>query len=424
MSFWKALRLFPLIVCAIIAVVTAFPATRVTTFRRGRPSILNTAADVVSADAVSSPESLLQETLLQGPQQSLLEEVAKNDRKKLWKRLEREVKVRARESSGSNTGMGFGGASKKTKGTTKERATTADSDHMLYDPNVDKKSCYGAVVMDQGVARINSVLSDATVASLLDYINALLEESQNPTRMAADMEERELYAQQTRFSDVLGKLNRWDMLLPLEESPEVMQALYELLIDDDDDSDNTAMLADTIRSILGPAPQLYELGTLISDPGSERQLLHADYNYQPDFTPVVPPALTCFVALQDIAQSMGPTTFLPQSATARHHQEILADDNENPSADSSLLATSPNQLNTLGRGDCSIYNPMLLHCGGANRSDQRRVIFYFSFKNPKFDEKDWPLAYASLSPDLRARGLTLPEIDGILKEWKKKTITG
>jgi len=84
-----------------------------------------------------------------------------------------------------------------------------------------------------------------------------------------------------------------------------------------------------------------------------------------------------------------------------------------------ILAESPNQLNTLGTGDCSLYNPMLLHCGGANRSNQRRVIFYFSFKNPKFDEKDWPLAYASLSPDLRARALSIPDIHGILKDWKK-----
>ena len=187
-----------------------------------------------------------------------------------------------------------------------------------------------------------------------------------------------------------------------------MQAMKELLVEDNS-------LRDVILSILGPAPQLYELGTLISDPGSERQMLHADYNYQPDFAPTVPPALTCFVALQDITKEMGPTTFIPKSATEEYHKEIQMRKYDY-SMDGCLLAESPNQLNTLGMGDCSIYNPMLLHCGGANRSDKRRVIFYFSFKNPKFDEKDWPLAYASLSPDLRARALTLPGIVEILKK--------
>jgi ectoine hydroxylase-related dioxygenase (phytanoyl-CoA dioxygenase family) len=145
-------------------------------------------------------------------------------------------------------------------------------------------------------------------------------------------------------------------------------------------------------------------------------MLHADYNYQPDFQPKLPPALTCFVALQDIDANMGPTTFLPSSATSLHHQEI-EDRQWDFSSKEGLLAESPNMLSTLNSGDCSIYNPMTLHCGGANRSEKRRCIFYFSFKNPKFNEKDWPLAYASLSPDLRARGLTLPDMHVILNDW-------
>jgi ectoine hydroxylase-related dioxygenase (phytanoyl-CoA dioxygenase family) len=117
-------------------------------------------------------------------------------------------------------------------------------------------------------------------------------------------------------------------------------------------------------------------------------MLHADYNYQPDFQPEVPPALTCFVALQDIDANMGPTTFLlPSSATYVYHQEI-ADRQWDFSSKEGLLAQSPNVLSTLNSGDCSIYNPMTLHCGGANRSEKRRCIFYFSFKNPKFNEKD------------------------------------
>jgi len=161
---------------------------------------------------------------------------------------------------------------------------------------------------------------------------------------------------------------------------------------------------------------------LMSDPGSERQLLHADYNYQPDFQPDIPPALTCFVALQDIDESMGPTTFLPSSATEEYHEEIAVGQDDgygDGQYKSQLLTKSANFLSTLQTGDCALYNPMTLHCGGANRSNKRRVIFYFSFKNKKYDEKDWPLAYASLRPDLRARGLSLADIQKIVKEYKE-----
>jgi ectoine hydroxylase-related dioxygenase (phytanoyl-CoA dioxygenase family) len=158
----------------------------------------------------------------------------------------------------------------------------------------------------------------------------------------------------------------------------------------------------------------------------------ADYNYAPDFQPDIPPALTCFVALQNISECMGPTTFILNSSTEEYHNEINAGQynmysssesttattdettDETTGGKSILLEKSKNKLSTLNIGDCSLYNPMTLHCGGANRSNSRRIIFYFSFKNPKFNEKDWPLAYASLRPDLRTRNLSLSQIKSIL----------
>eukprot|EP00977_Amphora_coffeiformis_P007454 scaffold1619_cov161-Amphora_coffeaeformis.AAC.14 len=386
--------------------ITAFTLGPRSTTSFGRELSSLVLYDAVALDTVSSPAALAEERMLQGPHQTLLEEASESKRNALWKRLQKEAKARARSSAPS---MGFGGAANKGTAPKKMKDSSSSMEHAEYDPDVDKKLRYGAVVMDQGVARVNGVLNKDTAAALLGYINQSLADTQKPR---TDLPEEELYKQQTKFSDVLGKLNRWDMLMPLEESKQVMQAMWELL-------EQTYALSDAIKSILGPAPKLYELGTLISDPGSERQMLHADYNFNPDFTPVVPPALTCFCALQDISPEMGPTTFIPKSATEEYHQEIQMREALEILAEEGILAESPNQLNTLGTGDCSLYNPMLLHCGGANRSNQRRVIFYFSFKNPKFDEKDWPLAYASLSPDLRARALSLPDIHAILKDWKK-----
>lgn len=359
-------------------------------------------ASTTTTDDVSTPASLIEEEMLLGPQQTLQLEIQELDREKAWKRLNKATKAQTRAAGSS--GSGFGAAGKPSK-----QEARAVGEHDIFGSKVDK-SRYGAVIMEQGVARINGRLSKATAASVLEFVNQHLAESLNPT----DTDNVDLYQQQTRFADVQGKHNRWDMLMPLEENSAVMQALYELLLEN-------RVLSETIESILGPAAQLYELGSLISDPGSERQMLHADYNYQPDFQPKLPPALTCFVALQDIDANMGPTTLLPSSATALYHQEI-ADRQWDFSSKEGLLAESPNVLSTLNSGDCSIYNPMTLHCGGANRSEKRRCIFYFSFKNPKFNEKDWPLAYASLSPDLRARGLTLPDMHVILKDWNKSKL--
>ena len=141
-----------------------------------------------------------------------------------------------------------------------------------------------------------------------------------------------------------------------------------------------------------------------------------------------------------MTETMGPTTFILNSSTEEYHNEIntgqytmysSGDDDESTIDEtetttttrgkSILLETSTNKLSTLNNGDCSLYNPMTLHCGNANRSNSRRIIFYFSFKNPKFNEKDWPLAYASLRPDLRTRNLSLSQIKTILvSEHDKK----
>jgi len=378
-------------------------------------------------DTISTPTSLIEEEMLLGPEQSFLLELEEPKRRKIWKQLEKATRLTSMSKSKS-TGGGFGGgggggfggggkskkagAKRKQKGAEANNKNEKQAEHSEFDAKQDK-SRFGAVIVEQGVARINGRLSQETAASLLEFINGYLEEAL--TTKVEDMSLEEIYKQQTYFADVREKLNRWDMLLPLEESETVQQALWELLVDD-------PVLADSIASILGHEAQLYEMGTLISDPGSERQLLHADYNYQPDFQPDIPPALTCFVALQDIDESMGPTTFLPSSATEEYHEEIAVGQDDgygDGQYKSQLLTKSTNFLSTLQTGDCALYNPMTLHCGGANRSNKRRVIFYFSFKNKKYDEKDWPLAYASLRPDLRARGLSLADIQKIVKEYKE-----
>jgi hypothetical protein len=56
-------------------------------------------------------------------------------------------------------------------------------------------------------------------------------------------------------------------------------------------------------------------------------------------------------------------------------------------------------LGLLPKGCCAIFDSRTLHCGGANRSDKSRALFYFTFKNPKIGDPGNPprcLDFASL----------------------------
>lgn len=47
-------------------------------------------------------------------------------------------------------------------------------------------------------------------------------------------------------------------------------------------------------------------------------------------------------------------------------------------------------LGLLPKGCCAIFDSRTLHCGGANRSDTSRALFYFTFKNPKIGDPGNP----------------------------------
>jgi hypothetical protein len=344
----------------------------------------------------------LEEALLEGDQQGVLEMATVAERKAATKAAKEHLKQQQRtkqQRGGGGFGGGSGGGTSSTK---KGTGSAAAATHDAFLPRVDKGG-FGAIVLQDGVARINGCLSPETSSDLLAYIHQQLVDSIEEVQSQEGG-----VAERDRFADVLGKRKRWDLLLPLEESPAVMQVLAELFREQGTD------LSGAIEAIVGKDARLYELSALISDPGSERQALHPDFPFQD----TLPPALTCFVALQDIDATMGPTTFLPKSSTPEHHQE-LKDRLWDSHSRRGLLASAPNKLSTLGNTDCSLYNPMTLHCGGANRSDKRRVLFYFSFMNPAIGAETMTEG-ASLRPELIERDLTLRSIKKIVKEWKKQ----
>jgi hypothetical protein len=165
------------------------------------------------------------------------------------------------------------------------------------------------------------------------------------------------------FADVLLKSNRCDMLLPLKGSPVVQTALRELLVQ--------GKLANVLVSTVGDEATLYELSVLISEPGSPRQPVHPDNPHQEH-----PPLVTCFVALQDIDATMGPTTFLPKTHTAEAHADF-----DNVSQRDAMLETRPNVHALLNAGDVALFDSRTMHCGGSNEGSTR-ALFYLSFRNP------------------------------------------
>ena len=62
-------------------------------------------------------------------------------------------------------------------------------------------------------------------------------------------------------------------------------------------------IGDAVEEILGEDAVVHECSCLISDHGSPRQVLHPD---TPQHETGETPLLTCFTALQDVSEDMGP----------------------------------------------------------------------------------------------------------------------
>lgn len=281
---------------------------------------------------------------------------------------------------GSQKGFGGGGSSNKSRFS-------------------DEAKSHAAVLRKEGVVRIDNVLSANLADRMRDFVLALrvdsLEQVAAGTLKNSD-----------RFADVLLKSNRCDLKIPLGyngslENP-AMEVLQHILCQ--------SAVKDTIAASLTDQAVLYELSCLISDPGSQRQVIHPDNPYLPNRED--PTLITCFIALQDVDVSMGPTVYLPRTHTAKAHaafqdESISPDQTESPK--DQLLRASKPLLGTLTKGSCAVYDSRVLHCGSANRSraNTSRAIFYFSFRNPAVA---YPGNPASIRSDLAAARLTLQDL--------------
>lgn len=251
-----------------------------------------------------------------------------------------------------------------------------------------------------GVVRIDDILSSEMADELREYVFNLRQRSEEEVRGGK-------VKQIERFADVLLKENRCDLTIPLEDI--IVGALLHVL--------QKTPVGKMMTSMLGKDAMLYELSCLVSDNGSNRQVVHPDTPCTSDDTAVL---YTCFIALQDIDMTMGPTTWLPKTHTLQAH-ELFKDDFAPSTGESSkdrLLRTTPSVLGVLPKGSCAIFDSRLLHCGGANTSDRSRALFYFSFKNSKIG---YPGNPGSIRPDLGSK-YTITTLEKELKAMKKQRI--
>ena len=121
---------------------------------------------------------------------------------------------------------------------------------------------------------------------------------------------------------------------------------------------------------------LYEVAAMITQPGSDRQAIHADMPFHD-----VPPLYSVFAALQDITMDMGPTVFLPGTISLSDQKEW-----SNISDRDNFLKKRTPYYALLKAGDLIVYDPRVLHCGASNESTtgKTRAIFNLGFRNPSF----------------------------------------
>jgi ectoine hydroxylase-related dioxygenase (phytanoyl-CoA dioxygenase family) len=218
-------------------------------------------------------------------------------------------------------------------------------------------------------------LSHNTCDALLRFINA-----------ENDAAKLQVTDNAVPFDDRFGGVNcrgqnngvfgyRQDMFLPM--SAEVVRTAM---------SEAVTALSPLLLETVTAEGMVHEFSSFVADPGAPRQCIHADTIVLP--CPQYPdasmePLYTIFIALQDIDEDMGHTQFLPQTHTPEAHVLWNVDQRKK---EQFLLKQSVVQ-SSLKKGDVSIFDSRLLHCGCANTSAKRRVLAYCTVSK----QQRWPL---------------------------------
>ncbi|KAL3941696.1 MAG: hypothetical protein SGBAC_003976 [Bacillariaceae sp.] len=295
----------------------------------------------------------------------MLVERGKYEGELLSKSAHQPVPLEGNVVKGASGGGGFGGGSGGGSASSKKSVLKTQA------------KAHAKVLREQGVVRIDNVLSKDLADSIRERVYQMREGSEKLVQSGA-------IPSLARFADVLLKENRCDMTIPLgvecdddDDKVEewVPQALASVLVE--------SPVGGTYQNLLGAKAILREWSCLMSDPSSNRQVLHPDTPYQEE-----PVLYTCFIALQDIDLDMGPTTWMPETHDSQEIHTQFQNDVKSSGDDYSpkdqLFLSKPTVLGTLSKGSCAIFDSRLLHAGGANTSKTKksRALLYCTFQNP------------------------------------------
>lgn len=273
-------------------------------------------------------------------------------------------KLRAKQAK---SGTGFGAGASKV------------------DPNVQLAMEQAKVVHRDGVLRIDGALSPQLADELREYV---LQQQV----LAAVRTEESLASSHSFYGVENQRKSRCDLQLSLLRGGYAADgnAIGNGNVGDDDGSQKH-VLADSLQHLLGEDGTLrflyenlvtlkgefYELAAVITDPGSTRQKVHPDLPFQD-----TAPLYVIFLALQDVDELMGPTSFLLRTHTAKENA-IFKDPSQE--VRDAQLSSAECRLSTLKKGDAILFDARILHCGNANdlENGSTRALFNFSFRNPK-----------------------------------------
>mmetsp|Transcript_17939 Transcript_17939/g.27144 ORF Transcript_17939/g.27144 Transcript_17939/m.27144 type:complete len:450 (+) Transcript_17939:46-1395(+) len=387
--------LFLMIMCLVISSSSAFPLNSNNNHHKCISSVHSTTTALYSSSI--DPRQLLYQDQQQAmhrralhEEELLLQSSSKKNNKLQELRAPKSIKVSSVQS-GTGFGGGSGIATKKT-----QQARLAESQAKLLEKD--------------GVLRINQVLQPDTADALRDYVLQQQSVAQQIT------EDNPLLAR-TFYGVEQGRKHRCDLQLSL------LCGGYAVDDDDTDGSSTTTThaLADALQELLGSKGtlrsiyeelvtldgELYELAAVVTDPGSDRQIVHPDLPFQ-----YPAPLYVIFLALQDVTPDMGPTSFLLGTHTEEQNRIF----NSNTDDKDEQLKNAKCRLATLKKGDAVLFDARILHCGNANQSTKSRGLFNFSFRNPQVTGN---LGYeGSIRPGY-CEQMTLRDVSQALEEYEK-----
>jgi len=307
-----------------------------------------------------SPSADARGLLYQDQQESMLRRALEEEKIMSSKKAPSELTAPSIKMKPPKAGTGFGGSAKNKNS---------------LDPSKRLAEEQAKVVRRDGVLRMNSVLTEELADRLREYVLEQKDIAEVVTSEYPSLSRAYYGVENSRAS-------RTDLQLSLlrdtgvenqegnkDSSHTLADALLELLGKD-------GTLRPIYENLVTTQGELYEMAAVVTNPGSKRQMVHPDLPYKSDA-----PLYVIFLALQDVTEDMGPTTFLLKTQTEKGNAIFEGGDD----AYDEYLAKANCRLATLKKGDAVLFDARVLHCGNANDAEkgQERVLFNFSFRNPK-----------------------------------------